>query len=452
MSSKNGLFIISSLLLIVSMLTSCLGNNGYDQIPVTEDAEILYFNLKNDSIQGLASVVFSIDQDHNEIYNRDSMAYQTKINHKVIVTYKSAAGTNNVLNITGGDSTWVKSGDSIDITRPLQYKVFAVGGNTTKIYTVKLNIHQVDPDSVQYTRVASEQDFLNADEIQTIFFKDNFFTFTQTNSEIKLYSSTDAVNWSEIPLSGLPANTVIRGIQSSADKLFAYTTDGDYYECANSTASDWSKINLPYPVVTILGYLKLGQGQPQLSEGLSLIVKKDGQNVFAFLSNNQMTYGGVVPANFPLSEFASFQSERLKLGYVTIIGGLSSTGTVMNDVWSTGNGLSWARLTNANTTFIFPPLRGANVIAYNNGFWVLNGKQSNGAYNQGVYFSIDGGTTWASKEEKSFFPVYYPKRYGASAVVSRDGIYFYILGGRNETDGVLTDIWKGFINSQTFAR
>ena len=452
MSSKNGLFIISSLLLIVSLLTSCLGNNGEDQTRVTEDAEIVSFSLSSDSVPNLANVVFSIDQDRSEIYNNDSMAYQTEIKYKVIVTYKSAAGVNNVLNVTNGDSTWIKSGDSLDVSKPLQFKVFAVNGNTMKKYTVKLNIHQVDPDSVQYAKVASGQTFLQAEEIQTVLFKGDYFTFTKSGDLLKLFtpvknnSLSDFSNWGEL-LATLPATMVIRGIVSNGEKLFAYTTTGDYIECMDNPGS-WKKVDLDYPVVTILGYLKLGQGQPQLSEGLSLVVKKDNRNIFAFLSNNQLTLGDVIPDNFPVSEFASFQSERMKLGYVTIIGGLSATGDVLNDVWSTGNGLYWARLT--NTSFVFPPMRGANVIDYNNEFWILNGKKSDGTYNPGVYSSMDGGITWVLRDEKSFFPVYYPKRYGASAVVDPTGIYFYILGGRNESSGVLLDIWKGFINRQMF--
>ncbi|GHS94466.1 hypothetical protein FACS1894207_2730 [Bacteroidia bacterium] len=448
MSSKNGL-IISSLLLIISLLTSCLGNNEYDEIPDMEDAEILSFSLSSDSVPALAKVVFSIDQERNQIYNYDSMAYLTEIKYKVIVNYTSAAGTSNIQNITDGDSTWIKSGDSIDVSKPLLFKAYALYGNTTKTYTFKLNIHQIDPDSVQYTQVASNQAFLQAEELQTILFKDNFYTFTKTDGGIKLYSSSNAVNWSEIPLSGLPDNTVVRGIKSNGEKLFACTADGDYYECTSSTANDWSKINLDYPVTSILGYLKLGEGQPQLKEGLSLIVKKDNQDIFAFLTGNQWTWGDVAPANFPVSDFASFNSERLKLGYLTVIGGLSSSGEVLNEVWSTGNGLYWAKLTNTtNIESVFPALKGANTIYYNSEYWVLNGKLNDNTYNPGVYSSGDGGATWIQREEKCFYPVDYQRRYGASVVVDSKGIYFYILGGKD--DAVLPEIWKGYINKQAF--
>jgi hypothetical protein len=447
MSSKNGLIILS-LLLIVSMLTSCLGGNEYDEIPFTEDAEILSFSLSSDSVETLAYVVFSIDQGRNLIYNHDSMAYLTDIKYKVIVNYTSAVGTGNVLNVTDGDSTWVNLGDSIDISKPLLLRSYSLSGNSTKTYTVNLNIHQIDPDSVQYTQIASDQSFLQAEKIQTILFKDNFYTFINTEDGIKLYGSphTNAVDWSEIPLSGLPANADVRGIKSNGEKFFAFTAAGDYYESA--TASNWTKIDLEYPVVNILGYLRLGKGQPQLKEGLSLIVKKEeNRNVFAFLSvENQWTFGDPVPDNFPVSDFANFNSERMMLGYLTVIGGISLTDEVLNEVWSTQNGWYWARLTSTNTGF--PPLRGVNVIDYNNEYWILNGKQADDTYNPDVYFSSDQGITWTQREEKCFFPENYPKRYGASVVVDGKGIYFYILGGKNE--GILPEIWKGYLNKQAF--
>jgi hypothetical protein len=444
MSSKTGLIILL-LFLLAGLLPSCLESNKYEEVPDTEDAEILSFSLSSDSVPSLANVAFSIDQDRNLVYNHDSMAYQTEIKAKVIVNYTSAMGGSNVLNIMDGDSVWVKSGDSIDVSKPLLLKTFSLYEKKTKIYTFRLNIHQIDPDSVQYKQVASNLEFLQSEEIQAILFKDNFYIFTKAGGEIELYRSSDAVAWEKTPLSGLHNDVVIKGIRSSNGKLFAYTAAGDYYE--STEADSWTKITFDYPIISILGYLKLGEGQSRLKEGLSLIVKKDDQAVFAFLSDeNIWTFGDAVPSDFPVSDFASFSSERLKLGYLTIVGGLSPAGEVMNDVWSTGNGSYWAKLT--NTDHIFPPLRGANVLYYNNEYWLLNGKLTDDTYNPAVYFSKDGGTTWSLRLEKCWVRGNYTKRCGATAVVDGKGIYFYIFGGKN--DGFLPEIWKGYLNKRTF--
>ncbi|MDR2692460.1 MAG: DUF6242 domain-containing protein, partial [Dysgonamonadaceae bacterium] len=97
MSLKNRLIILL-LFPVIGLLVSCLGSNEYDEIPYTEDAEILSLSLSNDSVSTLANVVFSIDQNRNLIYNHDSMAYGTEIKYKAIVTYTSASGGSNVLN------------------------------------------------------------------------------------------------------------------------------------------------------------------------------------------------------------------------------------------------------------------------------------------------------------------------------------------------------------------
>jgi hypothetical protein len=447
MSLKNGLIILS-LFMLACLLPSCLGGAEYDEIPDTQDAEILTFSLSSDSVAALASTVFSIDQSRGLIYNRDSMAYMTEIKYKVIVKYTSATGGTNLLNITNiadGDSTWVNSGDSIDVSKPLSFRTYSLYGTKEKIYTFTLNIHQIDPDSVQYAKIASNQNFLQSEDIQTVLFGDNFYTFVKTGAGIELYRSSDATAWGKTQLSGLPDNIIVKGIKGCEEKLFAYTAAGDYYESVD--ADKWTKIALDYPVISILGYLKLGEGQPQQKEGLSLIVKKDNQDIFAFLSDNELTFGDAVPDNFPVSDFASINSERLKSGYLTVAGGISQSGEVLNEVWATGNGSYWAKLT--NTANIFPPLRGANIFCYNDEYWLLNGKLSDNTYNAGVYSSKDGGTTWTLRLEKCWFPENYAKRYGASAVVDSKGIYFYILGGKSD-DGFLPEIWKGYLNKQSF--
>jgi hypothetical protein len=380
------------------------------------------------------------------------MAYGTEIKYKAIVTYTSASGGSNVLNITDGDSTWVVSGDTNDVYKPQLLKSYALGGNTTKTYTFMLNIHQIDPDSVQYKQVASNQVFLQSGEIQTILFKDTFYTFAKAGGGIELYRSPNAVDWTEIPLQGLPANAVVRGIKSNGEKLFAYTANGGYYESRD--VDEWTEIPLDYPIVSILGFLKLSEGQSGLKEGLSVIVEKDNQNIFACLSGeNQWMSGDRVPDNFPISDFASFNNEWRNLGYLTVIGGLSSTGDVLNEVWSTSNGLYWAELTNTNTANVFPPLQGASVLCYNDEFWLLNGKlNDDGTCNSEVYFSTDGGMTWTLKPEKCRTPGNYAKRYGAAAVVDGRGIYFYILGGKSESEECLPEIWKGCLNKQTFEK
>ena len=448
---KKGLYLFSFSIL-VSLMASCVGSNNYDEIYSTTDAELLSFQLSSDSVPGLVNVVFTINQEGSTglIYNYDSMAYQTEIKDKVIVTYTSGTGTNNnVLNITNSDSVWVKSGDSIDISQPLTLKVYALNGTTVKLYNVQLNIHQIDPDSVQYHRIASEWPFLETEDTKTVVFKNRFLTYSRIDKQIQLYSSSDAENWTQGTASGLPDNAVIGGIQSSGDRLFAYTDDGELYVRNDSVTDQWVEIDKPasVKVKSILGYLNVDPKQP---EGLSLVIETEGIYTFAFFEGlMQWEYDSIsptpIPDDFPLYHFSNYNYQLMYTARISVFGGVSLSGVVQNSVWSTENGRYWAKL--SGSTRIFPPLEGANIFRYNNEFWLINGKLGDD-YNKDIYYSTDEGVTWQTRADKCQAPEDYPLRYDASLVTDKDNKYFYIIGGKQAT--VLPDVWKGFLNKMEF--
>jgi hypothetical protein len=457
---KNGLNILY-LTLFVFLVTACFeDDNYYEDTYVSTDAEIWSFYLFHDSLPALGTVVFSIDQTSNTIYNYDSMTYLTEVPEKVAVGFVTSIASPNttevtnvldITNIAEGDSVWLKQGDSVRISEPLILRVYALDQKTTKDYTVQLNIHQTDPDSVQYNKIASGSDlsFLETDETKTILYKNKFFTFSKINGEIQLYSSTNAVNWSKENISTeypLPANTVVKGIQHSKDYIFAYTADGKLYTTFDDYANSWRLVNSEFPVKSILGFLNAGiNGQ---LEGLSLVVEKGGDNVFAFTRNStDWTYGEIVPKNFPLYNFSTHSYEIGKSQNITNIGGTSSAGEIQNSVWSTTNGLYWAKISGNQN--VFPPLNGANAFYYNGEFWLINGRLDDGSLNTEVYYSIDRGITWSQKPEKYWTPESFYGRYSASVLVDNEGVYFYIIGGKRMA--FLPEVWKGFLNKKTFA-
>jgi hypothetical protein len=455
MSLKNGLYIVCFSLLAL-MATACLGNSdNFDDSVVLTDAEIWAFSLSHDSIPELATVVFSIDQSAGLIYNHDSMSYATQIDKKVIVNFTTVISelgmdVSNVLNITNiDDSVWIKPGDSIDVSTPLKLKVFALDYATTKEYIFKLNIHRIDPDSVQYVQLNSNLPFLQTEETKTVLHNNRFFTFSKIGGEIQLYSSPDAINWNPIAISTenpLPANTVIKGIQYSKDEIFAYTDDGDLYSTNDDDANNWRKINTQYPVKSLLGFLN---GSAIQEAGLSLIVEKDNKNVFAFTNNAvEWTFGATIPDKFPLHDFSTINHEVTKKQRITNIGGISGNGEIQNKVWSTDNGWNWAEISSGSQKFL-PALEGANAFYYNDEFWLINGKLSDGSFNNEVYYSIDRGITWLTKPEKyQALSEIFTERYAATVVVGNDNKYFYIFGGKQT--GILQEVWKGFLNKKSF--
>jgi hypothetical protein len=376
------------------------------------------------------------------------LPYLTDIQEKVIVSYTNSLSIANVQNVTDGDSTWVASGDSLDVSKPLRLKVFAIDESKTKFYDVWVNIHQVDPDSIQYKPLALSGPF-EGDVImenQAIRFENSYYLFEKTSTPLiypgllSLYKSTDMKNWEVVTLTGLPFDTDIKNIQTTESSLVAHNTFGDFY--ISYDAFTWNKINTKYPVKSILGFL---------NEKLSLIVENgNGELIFAFTDLLEWEDGSKIPDNFPLSGFSTINSQSSTIEKITLVGGKSSSGEVLNTVWSTQNGVYWAKLNDQKKS---PIIEGGNAFLYDNEIYWLSGSlheaDGNVSYNKNVYSSIDGGVTWKIKPDKYSPPENYPFLQNTSVVTDPSGTYFYIVGGQN--GNVPTNVWEAFINRKTFA-
>jgi hypothetical protein len=173
-------------------------------------------------------------------------------------------------------------------------------------------------------------------------------------------------------------------------------------------------------------------------------VEKEGWPVSAFTSDfATWLYGDKVPADFPVSGFSSIKYNKMSLDRLTVVGGNNSSGAPQNAVWSTSNGVYWAKLTDSNQG-LFPVMEGSNVFTYNGMIYLLNGRLENGNFNKVTYCSKDGGVTWQVAQEKTYLPEDYSGRYGASVVVDKDNCQC-IIGGYGSA-GLLKDVWKGILN------
>jgi hypothetical protein len=450
---KNIVGLVCASTVATVVFTSCLRDSETDTYPM-RDAEIVSFSLSNDSIPELATTVFTIDQNHGgdgKIYNKDSLAFLTDLTKfKVIVTYSNDYGTSSLQSIIGTDTTWITSGDSLDVSvLPLHLRSLAYDNEPWKHYYLTVNVHQIDPDSNQYKRVASGLSFLQTEDIKAITFKEKYYLFSKNGGALQLYEFTDTFKtWTALNLTGLPANTVVRDIQTTKDSLYAFTETGELY-VSDDAATGWTQIATPYPVVNVPGYRYASAVQKAV---LCVVFDDGGKKVFGFkYEGEDWTIGGEAPDNFPVRDYSVFNRETVTLQRLTVIGGMSASSKPLNTVWSLHqDSLKWAQL-QSNPDFAFPALIGANIFDYDGKFRVFNGKDENEGYNEKIYYSIDGGITWAKDTVKVRRPSNYDERYGATSTVSPDGKYFYIIGGKFHTM-FENDIWQCYRNGATFPK
>ena len=87
---------------------------------------------------------FVVDQKTKEIYNTDSLTYGTRVDK--VATFLSYTGVPQCYDAEAGDYVYYYSVDSLDFTSPVSVRVQSTDGTYENYYTIKINVHQVDPD------------------------------------------------------------------------------------------------------------------------------------------------------------------------------------------------------------------------------------------------------------------------------------------------------------------
>ena len=202
---------------LLIIMTSCL--RGDDGIGIDDwllgNAQISSFSLSNDSIIGLSTVKFTIDQVNGKIFNKDSMPYGTVIDEKVLCTIEYdevSLGVLGVFFVSHAGDTVRSTTDSIDFSGPVTITVYPFDGLTTKTYEAKINIHQVNPDTMVFSKYSDILSGIPVQDMKVISYQDSYCMYVSERGEYNLYKSdkTDMINWKKETLSGFPADAVDR--------------------------------------------------------------------------------------------------------------------------------------------------------------------------------------------------------------------------------------------------
>lgn len=207
-----------------SIMTSCL-DNDVDQITYTSETSITGFSLGTLHIDrvgkdknGLDSPYvdtldcsnypFTIDQINRTITNKDSLPVGTYID-KVITSITYDAGML-AYKPKGSerDTIWTST-DSIDFTDPVEFKVYAYSGVEGKPYTITINVHKQEPDTISWKKFdnnpfsagsLSEQKAVYANGKVYVFGKNG----NGTHIEYSDVANDNPTSWT--PVASTPAN------------------------------------------------------------------------------------------------------------------------------------------------------------------------------------------------------------------------------------------------------
>ena len=247
-----------SLLLLLALVILASSCSEKDNVVSTSNdycyiSSVILGNVKR-KVQN-ANVTFSavdyemtINQRTNNIENRDSLPYGSQLS-RVIATIHFD-GSTLAYREKGSNSEWTSynATDSLDLTKPLELFLTSNDNQSSRIYTLKVNVHQQEGDSLFWKQCDNNvAELTDMTDMKAFVLKDKLFVLGQKTSGITLAerSSTEAEGeWTETLVTDLPATTDIQTLRQYEDMLYLSTNDGSIFSSAD--AKGWRQEGSTY--------------------------------------------------------------------------------------------------------------------------------------------------------------------------------------------------------------
>lgn len=410
----------SALALIVSgiAISSC---NSKEDTPATdnylpsESVAVTAFSLSPDIrvMRNLDSVFFSIDLEHAVIFNADSLpkgTNVTKLTPKITYPSSVTSATITMSNGTHREGTVnyrTNSTDTIDFTGDVTLTLATSGNAIMKTYTLKVNVHKEDPDTIYWERMASMELPSRMREPlaqKAVEYGSGVVCLLQEQDGSYTLSSTSDIFggiWNKQELQ--PGFTpVISSLTASPTGLFMLSDEGELMASADGTAwtaaaSGWSAI------IGMYGPTLLGTA----TEGNRTYMTCYPSGTFPAME---------MPAEFPMSGFTrpiEFTNRWTPDPTIVVFGGYPYPSGGTTAAWAF-DGSEWVNI--AETSM--PALSGLSVVSYysylknaTNGllkefevYLAFGGLDREGNVNNTIYVSYDHGINWQKAQRYMQFP------------------------------------------------
>lgn len=480
--------ILSALFAASALVAACNSDDYEPAIITSENVEVSAFSLTADSkvLANLDSVFFSIDLMNAEIFNADSLPYGTRVNKLIPkITTQSVSVAQLIVPRAGQADTiynyLTNATDSIDFSNgPVQLRLVSQSGSVERTYRIKVNVHKVKSDSLQWGGAALSGlpgAAADATESRTIEYKGKYYTLSVNPEGYKIAiqdNPADASYTTITPISPIntPFGMKVGTLHATTDAAYMLSVDGHLLKSDDDCLKNWTAADTEpwHDIVATYADQVIGS-RKDASGNWTLEYYPSGKTQ-------------ALPEGFPISgasQTISYRFDMSSSSNVLIVGGHTTSG-LTSACWSY-DGDNWAKLTRSTQML---PVEAPVVIPYfttrTTSDWVTNsystlvafgGRNALGIISRDVYISYDFGIQWIKAGEVMQLPEYVPATVGAQAFVVDSELsvksrslfgparitkpitswncpYIYVYGGYEASGDLSHKLWRAVINRYTF--
>jgi len=445
-------------------------------------------------------VFFSIDQVNAQIFNADSLPYGTSVTGLVpIISYTSVSKIELQIPRKNGSDTIVNylenTADSVDFSNgPVKIRVVADDGITERTYTVRVNVHQVLPDTLIWSRAQQSNlpsTFAVPVAQHTTATADAIYCITENDGKYCMGRAANPGEDWQVKNIALPFTPRIETFTGTDDALYMLDSQGRMYTSADAltwtpTAEIWDNIYGNY------GTELWGS---RCDNGKWLRVSYPTGKVQE------------IEDDFPVAQTSGSINYTFEMSYghqMMLTGGRLASGAVSGNTWGY-DGNVWMKLSDTPLPY---PLLDPVVVPYfvskvNSNRWSASresvllafcGQRADGKLNDTVYVSNNFGITWKKADVSMQFPSTFPPRTRAQGFVYTSELsdnnsgrasspwtdvagvklplgakfvplvrsratypitswecpYIYVFGGEDVSGNTFNTVWRGVVRRFTF--
>ena len=395
---------------------------------------------------------FTIDQVARMIYLRDSLPYGSRVDKMPItITSAGAYGVRFEDDGNGGEREVVwSSTDSLDLTKPVRIKVYASDEVSARVYTIKVSVHQVEPDSLVWHKVSdSFSSGAVTGSTRTLVLGDELVTLAATDGGVAVYKNSwrnPSASWTETLLGADMADAVVGSAQVFGGQILVVNSAGRVM--ASVDGISWSETAVGGTVEALVGAVTVDG-----VDNLVAIVDDGGTRQFRLTGDGQSWTddAGAVPEAFPVGNFTGFElplatnSSQHRL----CVMGTEDPDAALNDTtsfaWYTLDGLRWTEMEGASTLRL-PKLTLPTLLHYAGETWAFGTGDGDKLW---LFTSEDYGLVWREKTRDARLDYSFEGRTAYSAAVDGDGWLWMVFSSE---DGRNDEVWRGRVNRLGFAK